>query len=103
MMNHNVNNIINTCMHQMIPCSAEEPTFASIKPIHKLLNQNATGKLHGEYENTLGLLGLALMTDAYKTLTGANFVLPTPPTPQLQPVLPPFASVHQATEENRRY
>eukprot|EP00957_Ditylum_brightwellii_P175817 13387481-Ditylum_brightwellii.AAC.1 len=60
-----------------------------ILAVHKLLNQNAMGIIHGAYCNTLGILLLTITQAAYCTLTGADFVTPTQPA---NPVISPFAS-----------
>ena len=100
MSNPNIANIIASFTHPTLPRNAEEPTFESIRSIHKLLNQNATGVLRGAYGNTLGLLGLTITRDLYWTLAGQDFVLPTRPA---APALPPFASNVQVVEIMRIY
>eukprot|EP00957_Ditylum_brightwellii_P027425 2073268-Ditylum_brightwellii.AAC.1 len=100
MLTSNIANVVASFTHPTLPRNAEEPTFESIQSIHKLLNQNATSVLRGVYGNTLGLLGLTITRESYRTLAGADFVLPTQPT---APVLPPFAPNVQVAEIMRVY
>eukprot|EP00957_Ditylum_brightwellii_P165682 12612891-Ditylum_brightwellii.AAC.1 len=100
MSNSNIAKVIASFTHATIPRNAEEPNFEFIRSVHKLLNQNATDVLRGAYGNTLGLLGLTITRDSYRTLAGRDFVLPTRPA---APALLPFASNVQVAEIMRVY
>eukprot|EP00957_Ditylum_brightwellii_P193024 14696435-Ditylum_brightwellii.AAC.1 len=60
MANTDMDYITTMSTHHTIPRNTEELTFESIRSVHKLLKQNATGILRGAYGNTLGLLGMTV-------------------------------------------
>eukprot|EP00957_Ditylum_brightwellii_P101307 7719964-Ditylum_brightwellii.AAC.1 len=90
-----IKNVTATFTYPNIPRNVEEPTFETTWSVHKLLNHNAMGILHGAYGNILGMLGLPKTPAAYNTLAGADFITPTAPA---NLVILPFASNIQVTE-----
>jgi hypothetical protein len=76
--------------HKNIPAIRGQPSYESIKELHKKLNENAV-KVHSNLGNgLLGYLGVTVSPEIYNTLSNVPFIIP--PNPGVAPTFPDGAT-----------